>query len=323
MKIDYKFTDAPNGGFGQLGRGIQRELLKAGHELVDENPDVYIRYGVPDIMQDVPDDHTIPLVYYTVWESSLYPLDWAQAIKNKKVNLVLTATEFTKNSLSKCGIDAKVWHHGVDPFWQYRKRPDDGIFTFIHWNAYEWRKGWEIVLKAFLEEFRIDEPVRLVMKARERGESVWIVENPEEGIKHPLIKEVIGHISNEELVDLIYTADCGVFPVKGEGWFMPSMEFAASGGAVILPKQMGLTEQWIEGGYIDVELEGWINAEPRYPGYMMLVSVDDLRKKMRWAFQNQDRVRMMGRIASKGVHTRFNWSKIIKDLEGYLNLLLN
>lgn len=321
MRIDYKFTDAPNGGFGQLGRGIQKGLEDAGHIITTENPDIYLRYGVPDVMTNVPNDHKIPLVYYTVWESSEYPGDWAKAIEEKNVNLLLTATEFTKTSLAKCGLDAKVWHHGVDPQWQFKQRPDDGIFTFIHWNAYEWRKGWEIVLKAFLEEFRIDEPVRLVMKARERGESVWIVKNPEDGFVHPLVKEVIGHISNEELVNLIYTADVGVFPVKGEGWFMPSMEFAASGGAVILPKQMGLTEQWIEGGYIDVELEGWINAEPRYPGYMMLVSVDDLRKKMRWCFENQARIRAMGRIASKGVHEKFNWCKIIKELEILLNLL--
>lgn len=321
MRVDFRYTQAKNGGFGVLGKGIEAALLQLGHEVTRNKPDVVMCYGVGQLLQEVGREYgkeRPPLVFYTVWESSDYPKDWAEIIKAQNTDLVLTATQFTVNSLKAVGVDAKVWHHGIDTRWRYKPRRDDGLFTFLHYNAYEWRKGWEIVLKAFTEEFAVTEPVRLILKARERGESVWIVPQPDAGLEHPLITELIGHISDEAMVNMMDTADAGVFPVKGEGWFLPATECAACGIPPILPKHMQLTEQWIDGGYIPLELDGWIHAMPRYPGYMMMPSVDDLRKKMRWCVDNEPTVREMGRRCAREVQRRFNWRKIGKDLEKYL-----
>jgi glycosyltransferase involved in cell wall biosynthesis len=320
MRIDYKFTNAVNGGFGQLGKGIQRELENAGHVITDKDPEVILRYGVPDILKEV-EKHTKPLIFYTVWESSKYPPTWVKRIEDAKVDLVLTATSYTQRALQRAGIKAQVWHHAVDNRWKNKKRINDGKMTFIHWNAYEWRKGWDIVLRAFLDEFTDDENVELIMKARDRGDSVWVVPDNQPGLNVPKVTEVIGHLTDEELTELIYRADVGVFPVKGEGWFMPSFEFAASGGAVILPKQGGLVEQWIDGGYLELAIDGWMNTEPRYEGAMFLCSVEDLKKKMRYCYEHQEEITEMGQVAAKGVQEKFNWSKIIKDLENYINLV--
>lgn len=323
MRINYEYTKAERGGFGVLGKGIQNALLQAGHELVETKPDIVFRYGVADVLNAAREKFPKEkLVYYTVWESSKYPPNWGEVIKKNRVDLLLTATKFTQSSLKKLGLKAEVWHHGIDSRWQFKERRHDNVFTFVHYNAYEWRKGWEILLKAFIEEFNVGEPVKLIMKARERNDANWIISPQQQGgIDHPLIEEVIGHISDEEMVELMERADCGVFPVKGEGWFLPSMECAAQGIPVILPKQMGLVEQWVNGGYLDIDV-GWINAEPRYPGYMMLPRWKDLRRKMRWMFNNQEKARIMGKVASKEVHRRFNWPKIINDFENYINLLL-
>lgn len=82
---------------------------------------------------------------------------------------------------------------------------------------------------------------------------------------------------------------------------------------------MGMAEQWGT-GYIDLDISGYINAAPRYPGFMIMPSLEDCKKKMRWAYEHQEECREIGEKGSKEVHKKFNWSKIIKDLEQYLIL---
>ena len=215
MRIYFDTTESKNGGFSILSAGIKNGLIKAGHELVDSNPEVCFTYGIPDrAVQARKKFPNTPLIYYTVWESSRYPEVYLKAIKEAKIDLVLTATKFTQWVLSRDGIESKVWWHGIDDRWQYKPRRDDGVFTFLHYNAYEWRKGWEIVLGAFLEEFNESEPVKLILKARERDNADYLfpVNNPNGVLPFSNVEEVLGHISDEAMVELLERADCGVFP---------------------------------------------------------------------------------------------------------------
>ena len=49
MRIYYDTTESKNGGFSILSAGIKNGLIKAGHELVDSNPEVCFTYGIPDL----------------------------------------------------------------------------------------------------------------------------------------------------------------------------------------------------------------------------------------------------------------------------------
>jgi len=321
MKIYYKHTEAKNGGFGVLGNGIRKALLQKGHKLVEHNPDVVLVYGVPQILMDArkkfPDKK---IVYYTVWESSRYPEKWIKMIEISKPDLVLTATKYTQWVLSRDDIKAEVWHHGIDDRWKYKKRKDDGILTFIHYNAFEWRKGWDIALLAFRRQFGDREDVRLILKGRERDARVWIADPKTDKLGFNNVEEILGHVNDQEMVDMIYRADCGVFPVHGEGWMLPSMECAASGIPVIMSKQMSMTEQWVR-GYIDLKIDGWINARPRYSGAMIQPSIRHLQELYKWCDEHQNELGEMGKVASKDIHEKFNWSKITDQLIVHLNKL--
>ena len=108
MRIYFDYTESRNGGFSILGQGIKRELIKAGHQLVDSNPEVCITYGIPDKAVDARRKFpNTPLIYYTVWESSRYPETYLKAIKEAKIDLVLTATKFTRWVLSRDDIRSK------------------------------------------------------------------------------------------------------------------------------------------------------------------------------------------------------------------------
>ena len=324
MRIYFDTTESKNGGFSVLSAGIKNGLIKAGHQLVDSNPEVCFTYGIPDrAVQARKKFPNTPLIYYTVWESSKYPETYLKAVKEAKIDLVLTAAKFTQWVLSRDGIESKVWWHGIDDRWQYKPRRDDGVFTFLHYNAYEWRKGWEIVLGAFLEEFGETEPVRLILKARERDNADYLLPAGDEKGKLPFsnVEEILGHISDEAMVDMLARADCGVFPVRGEGWFLPSMECVAQGIPVIMPKKMAMEEQWGT-GYFDCGIDGYINASPRYPGYMIAPSLEGVKKQMRYVYEHEKGVRELARKGSEEVYNKFNWTKIIGDLEKYINLVV-
>lgn len=327
MRIDYEFTNAKNGGFGVLGKGIASALTDAGHTLTTQDPDIIFTYGMPNTFANARKRHPDkPLIFYTVWESSIYPRDWVNDMKKHKVDFLLTASEYTRKSIIREGWPedkVAVWEHGIDSRWKYKKRRDDGVFTFLHYNAYEWRKGWDIVLMAFIQEFQPQEAVRLILKARERdlGNFVTEINKEDQPLDISNVEEILGHISDEAMVDMLERADVGVFPVHGEGWFLPATECVAQGIPVIMPKQMAMAQQW-NAGCIDLEIEGYINVSPRYPGAMIQASVGDLQKKMRWCYNNEQECRKMGKKGSQEVFKRFNWPKIIKDLEGYLNLFI-
>lgn len=343
IKIAFHHTQATNGGFGVLGKGIAQALLTSpnfkvvylnGEILHDESPDIILLYGMPDLYGDVGLKlramwrRWIPIAFYHVWESSKMPKDFVKVYK--KVDLLLTATEFTRLCDNKQGLYPKVWHHAVDGRFKYKERLDDGVFTFVHHNAYEYRKGWELVLQAFTEEFNIDEPVKLIMKARERKHSVWLLPKQRpltiEQLKdrktyyqslrlnHPLIEEIIGHVTDDEMVSINDRADCFVFPAKGEGWGLPPFEAMAQGIVPIVPNVGAFTEWFDKKNMIDIKPVRFINSEPRYPGYMFSFTVKALRKQLRYAFEHQDVLKIMGKHGSDRIHDLYNWDKVTNEL---------
>lgn len=341
IRVFFGHTQALNGGYGVLGKGIKKMLEDSPHfELVGyqeqvgiKNVDLLLTYGMPDVIDYYQRINYKKHVHYMVWESSELPPEMIK--EYQKADLVLTASKYHQRQFKKQGFETKVWNHGIDTRWQYREPQDDGVFTFLHHNAYEFRKGWEYVLEAFTSEFTEKDKVHLIMKARERKESVWL--SPKEGrltesewafkrdnpkgyleqrlkIQHPQITELIGHLTDEEMVHMNAKADCFVAPAKGEGWSLPPFEAMAMGIVPIIPEKGCFTEWLNRDCMLTVRSNGYLRTSPRYPGHMYSVSVRDLRKKMRWVYENQGEIKRMGRIGSEYIHNNFNWNKIGNDL---------
>lgn len=350
IKVAFAHTGAKNGGYGILGKGIRTALDETGlFEVVrytttgggiiddiisNEKPDLLLSYGTPDSFNWIKKEYArkrIPHVHYVVWESSIFPSEWVEWYKS--ATLLLTSSKHTQGALRRAGLNAKIWHHAIDARFSYKERKDDGVFTFYHYNGYEFRKGTEILLQAFTEEFGIDERVKLVIKARERGLGALLVPpiravtqemrrlKKETGLsyedqvrlEHPLITEVIGHVSDEEMVNLSGSADCFVFPAKGEGWGLPPFEAMAQGIVPIIPNVGSFAEWFDRDTMIVAEISGYFNGGFRYPGALFMVDKDDLRKKMRWAFNNERLLRKMGKEGSARIHEKYNWSTIMSE----------
>lgn len=349
MRTHYIHTNNKNGGFGVLGKGILKmfqesdffELTGNGiYDLPKKEPDLIFTYGTPDLFNEIRDIrkenkwNNFKHIHYFVWESSKIPSE--HVLEFHSADLLLTAADYTRKSARYAGLKPKVWHHAVDLRFEYIDKDfENGTFTFLHHNGYEYRKGTEFVIEAFTKEFGLDEDVKLIIKAREKKLGIWLSpkispytpeqlemkrNNIEEfrerylTLQHPQIEEIIGHVTDEEMVDINMAAHAFVFPAKGEGWGLPPFECLAMGIVPLMPKYSCFGEWFDERYMLEIKEEGYTNTEPRYTGYMYHPSVKSIRKQMRWAFENRKELKEMGRLGSKHIRENYSWDKIHNDL---------
>jgi glycosyltransferase involved in cell wall biosynthesis len=137
------------------------------------------------------------------------------------------------------GEDTNFFHPANPPF----RIPGARGFNFL--SVFQWtqRKGPDVLLKAYLSEFKADEDVALVLRCYGRQgpdadllpEILFYIERTL-GLRLENIPPILlipGFIPNRDLPRLYTSADCFVLPSRGEGWGRPYVEALASGIPVI------------------------------------------------------------------------------------------
>jgi len=200
------------------------------------------------------------------------------------------------------------------------------VYKFLSIFKWHKRKGVDVLLRAYCEEFRADEPVALYIKSQ------FYHEDPESALESqlreisdslknndlPRIKLLNEWIPDTRLPALYKAADAFVLPSRGEGWGLPVAEAMSMGLPAIATDWSGTTEflnkdvgrpvkytlrdlspedgeDMYTGGAN--ELSGHKYAEP---------SVEDLRKQMRWVYDNRADAKKLGAAARE--HMRRNYS---------------
>ncbi|MDK2820441.1 MAG: hypothetical protein PWP31_406 [Clostridia bacterium] len=183
----------------------------------------------------------------TMLEIDGVPEQWVDLCN--KMDEVWVPSTFNRDTFIKSGIQKEkvtVLPLGVDTT-VFNPRDAKGKgnrkdFTFL--TVCEWipRKGYDILLEAYLKEFTGNDAVKLVIKSHVRrnydsGEKIkqeikHFMNNT--GVKNPPKINLISQILNtSEMANLYKSADCFVLPTRGEGWNFPVLEAMASGVPVI------------------------------------------------------------------------------------------
>ena len=108
-------------------------------------------------------------------DNTKLPSGWAK-ILNQKAHLVLPSSQFAFNTLKENGVNTErmiVVPHGYNPLEFYPDVPIAGNndpsldqkFKFLSVSAPHWRKGFDVLLSAYNEEFKNDQDVVLVIKS--------------------------------------------------------------------------------------------------------------------------------------------------------------
>lgn len=221
-------------GYGNSSVNIKRRAVKYGYHLntTDTKQQTCLCYHLPNTLSLV---HNPVKISFTMFESDQYPQFWEPYLKS--ADHVVVPTTFCAEIMEKnFGIKPEVIPLGFDPDFFYfldrSNRPEGHKFTFLHYDAFKWRKGWDLVFTAFTEEFSEDEDVELVFKT-----TLGVSPNFEQ---YSNIRKIVGQLDQEEMHEVLSQADCFVFPTRGEGFGLTPLEAMATGMRAIVPNHTGI-----------------------------------------------------------------------------------
>jgi glycosyltransferase involved in cell wall biosynthesis len=287
----------------------------------DAGPDVVIRHMFPP-------NWTKPQcgkwVHIQPWEYGHLPGDWIAPLK-EQVDEIWVPSNYVKGVYTASGIpESKIqvipW--GIDPHVfspeaPSRLLPSNKRFRFIFLGGTIARKGFDLLLDAYLSEFTSQDDVCLVVKdsgtnsfyrdATHRVQLKNAIANP----KNPEILYFDEPMTEGQLASLYTACHCFVAPYRGEGFGLPIIEAMACGLAPIVPAG-GASDDFVSAmtGFVlpaRLIIED-VRSDLCGPPSHLEVSVSSLRTAMRRAFENPGRIKSVGNLASQDVRSRFTWA---------------
>lgn len=269
-------------------------------------------------------------IIYTMFESTKIPQDFLPYLA--AADYVFVPSQWCKEVFEAAGVEnVKVIPLGYDQdVYKFVDRGETKAsqhkkFTFLHHNAYNIRKGFLEVYKAFTKAFSPDEPVELIMKT--------VIDNPQSRFpyltptRNPNIRVIQGKLSAQKMHDLMAESDCFVFPSRGEGFGMTPVEAMATGLPAIVPNAHGISEYFDASVMYEAKVKETCPAiYSRYKnqdvGTMVVCDVDQLASQMRYVYEHQEEAREKGRLASEYIK-QWSFEETAKLLASELKPMLD
>lgn len=191
-------------------------------------------------------------------------------------------------------------------------------FVFLSVFKWEYRKGWDVLLKSYLTEFSGADDVALFLLTNpyhtDRDFGNKIVEFVgQSGLERPVkgwapIRVVNGHIAQTDLPRLYKSADAFVLPSRGEGWGRPIVEAMAMALPVIATNWSGPTEYLTNQNSFPLAVEAMSEvADGPFRGHLRAEpSVAGLRALMRRVMSDDGEAKARGKRAREDMIRRFS-----------------
>lgn len=342
MGVNLRVIVDGRGNPGKIPAGARDRILRlAGKPAEKLSGSVFIRQSIPDRFEKM----GFFSMGVTAWEAGrIHRLwrDWCNAMDAVGVPSRMNVEAFTRSGVNKpvellrYGVDRVFTEPGRnrDPFAGMKVPP----FKFLSVLDWIYRKGYDLLVRAFWEEFSARDGVCLVIKTgygrprRGLRESIF---NEMKGLKESCgprrgpapIYFFTGEAPPERMVDLYRACQCFVLPSRGEGAGLPFLEAGSLGMPVISTGWGGQTDLLNHANSFPVEYRLVpVPAHGACPYYQpdqewAQPSVADLRKKMRWVLENYDLSLDRGRELRKLVLSRYTWDKAALDVVGAVRRL--
>lgn len=235
------------------------------------------------------------------------------------------------------GVDLDLYKPNVEPI-AFSK----GLKPFIFLSVFGWslRKGYDVLLRAYLEEFTSDDPVTLLISARYFGSTdeckKQVIRNDIAKIssmvsnqKKPQVVLFGDVLSDQMMPRLFAAADCYVLVSRGEGFGLPYIEAGACKLPVIASRYSGQTDFLDDENSWLVDVDGFRKAEmtlawisyfyenAEFPIFGQK-AVEQTRFLMRRAFENKEEGEKKANLLHQRVVAEYGWPSCVKKMHDKL-----
>ncbi|MBC7472964.1 MAG: glycosyltransferase family 4 protein [Candidatus Sericytochromatia bacterium] len=302
------------------------KLQEYFNRILINKADFYIQHVLPSDYSAPEDGYYIMII---PWEYGKLPDNLVRHI-NLKVDQVWCPSNYVKKLHIQSGIiESKivVIPNGINPqIFNSKITPlkldSDKSFKFLFLGGIVYRKGVDILLEAYLEEFSKDEDVSLIIKGFGQNsyyKNESFTQKINEITNNKNNPEVIFIEHNIAIEDMgkIYTAcNCYVHPYRGEGFGMPIFEAMASGLPVIVPNYGAVLDFCTDKNAYLIDYKLIETFDPESEEIITVCESDKnhLKKLMREAFKNNDKNDLISLEAIK-IIDKLNWNNIFRLIE--------
>jgi glycosyltransferase involved in cell wall biosynthesis len=283
-------------------------------------------------------------ILYTMMETSeTLHKDYVERIN--LFNEVWVPTNFGANLMKNNGVSRPimVMPLGVDIDRYSAKTPkynfEGALNEFVFLSVFKWgyRKGYDILLKAYMDEFSSDDNVSLVLVTRcETDPNPNRISEDLSFIRSGIDKkeEELPHIAvytkpfSEKDMPKVYTASNAYVSIsRGEGFCLPVVEAASCGLPVISSNCSGTTDFLTEENSYLVEPSGF--AKAKINGYMSKLAkhcrfyedqsfpefgeeaILETRKHMRYVYENRNAAMKKAKVLQKLIRENYSWDMAV------------
>ncbi|MDZ7721664.1 MAG: glycosyltransferase family 4 protein [candidate division KSB1 bacterium] len=228
-----------------------------------------------------------------------------------------------------------VYHmpEGTDPVLYSSSGPvafDRDAYDFIACSvfAWQWRKGPDILLRAWMKAFTPKDKVRLLIRSsvvavnkstgrriiREAVESA----KTDTGVKDFAPIQIIEDpIPDEDIPKLYRSCDCFVLPTRGEGWCLPALDAMACGCVPVVTKTGGLQSFCTSSNSVQIKPGKPVVFKPDEFRLMNFFddqtfhnpSPDDLAAALKKLKSNSERLKKLSNQGSEYARSHFSWNR--------------
>tara|TARA_Y100000385_G_scaffold163407_1_gene169342 strand:+ start:220 stop:2505 length:2286 start_codon:yes stop_codon:yes gene_type:complete len=287
-------------------------------------------------------DYQGPKIAYNVWETTRQPEEFFNQLN--KFDQIWVASNWQRDCTIEQGTDpdkVKVIPEAVDStiFFPNKEATlpeyDDGRFKFTMFGRWDYRKSTKEIIESFLEEFKEDEPVDLILSI-DNHMAKDSFKTTEERLKHYNLVDSrlkIKHFpSREEYIKYLQKGHVFLSCARSEGWNLPLIEAMACGTPSIYSNCSGQLE-FAKGKGLPVKINGTIPAiggeysiysQSDLPGEFYQPDYNDLKKVMRDAYVNYKKHKKQALKESIKIREKFTWANIAEIAEIEIdNLITN
>lgn len=330
----------------RLGASVRPTSMNSGNEIEKDLREKILRIAQSTVRPNspkvyatnVPGRHSGKSIAYTMMETELcVHKDLANSMK--VADELWVPSEWNKTIFSNAGVTRPimVMPLGVDGE-LYKPRAQSVFFSFpvkryvfYAVSTWIWRKGWDVLLKAYSRAFTADDDVSLVIFShvplQRQDKFTEHIRNHVNSMfsgrdrsNFPNLS-VITSVLPASIVPLIYnSANCFVLFSRGEGWGLPYCEAAASGLPVIGADHGGQKMFLNKDNSLLVEPDLVVTCHPSllymspfYKGMKFVSYSDkaicDAADKMRYAYEHQDEMKEKATLCRDNLLQNFTWDK--------------